>query len=52
MKGSTAKPQVVREGDCTYYPTGWKYKVKNTGATPGKFLYFMSSPPGLLQRFE
>jgi mannose-6-phosphate isomerase-like protein (cupin superfamily) len=42
----------LKKGDCTYYPTGWKYKVENTGATPGKFLYFMSSPPGIERRFE
>ncbi len=41
---------VLQVGDCAYYPTGWKYKVKNSGATPGKFLYFMSSPPGIEQR--
>ncbi len=42
----------LKKGDCTYYPTGWKYKVENTGATPGKFFYFMSSPPGIERRFE
>jgi len=42
----------LEKGDCTYYPTGWKYKVENTGTTPGKFLYFMSSPPGIERRFE
>lgn len=40
----------LRVGDCAYYPTGWKYKVGNTGSTPGKFLYFMSSPPGIERR--
>ncbi len=35
---------VLTEGDCTYYPTGWKSKVKNTGDVPGKFFYYMSSP--------
>ena len=43
---------VLKKGDCTYYPTGWKYKVKNTGDVPGKFFYFMSSPPGIKRRFD
>ncbi len=43
---------VLKKGDCTYYPTGWKYKVKNTGDVPGKFFYFLSSPPGIKRRFE
>jgi mannose-6-phosphate isomerase-like protein (cupin superfamily) len=41
---------VLQVGDCAYYPTGWKYQVKNTGTTPGKFLYYMSSPPGIERR--
>jgi mannose-6-phosphate isomerase-like protein (cupin superfamily) len=41
---------LLQVGDCAYYPTGWKYQVKNTGTTPGKFLYFMSSPPGIERR--
>ena len=41
---------VLQAGDCAYYPTGWKYLVKNTGSVPGKFLYFMSSPPGVERR--
>ena len=35
---------VLKEGDCAYYPTGWKYHVKNTGDVPGKFFYYMSAP--------
>ena len=42
----------LKKGDCTYYPTGWKYKVKNTGSTPGKFLYFMSQPEGTKTRLD
>jgi mannose-6-phosphate isomerase-like protein (cupin superfamily) len=42
----------LKKGDCTYYPTGWKYKVGNTGDSPGKFLYYMSSPPGIQRRFD
>ena len=43
---------VLNEGDCTYYPTGWKYKVKNTGRSPGKFFYYMSSPRHGDQRLD
>ncbi len=39
-------------GDCAYYPTGWKYKVKNTGTTPGKFFYVMTTPPGIKVRMD
>ncbi len=42
----------LEKGDCAYYPTGWKYKVKNTGDLPGKFFYYMSSPPGIQRRFD
>ncbi len=42
----------LKKGDCTYYPTGWKYKVGNTGDSPGKFLYYMSSPPGIQRRLD
>ena len=42
----------LKAGDCTYYPTGWKYKVKNTGKTPGKFFYFMSAPRHGGQRLD
>jgi mannose-6-phosphate isomerase-like protein (cupin superfamily) len=42
----------LKEGDCAYYPTGWKYKVKNTGSSPGKFLYYMSSPRNGIQRLD
>ena len=39
-------------GDCCYYPTGWKYKVKNTGDTPGKYFYVMTTPPGIKRRLD
>jgi mannose-6-phosphate isomerase-like protein (cupin superfamily) len=42
----------LKEGDCAYYPTGWKYKVKNTGSSPGKFFYYMSSPHHGEQRLD
>ena len=42
----------LEKGDCTHYPTGWKYKVKNTGDSPGKFLYYMSSPEGIERRLD
>ena len=42
----------LKEGDCAYYPTGWKYKVKNTGSSPGKFFYYMSSPRSGVQRLD
>jgi mannose-6-phosphate isomerase-like protein (cupin superfamily) len=42
----------LKEGDCAYYPTGWKYKVKNTGSSPGKFLFYMSSPRNGIQRLD
>ena len=32
--------------------TGWKYKVKNTGDVPAKFVYFLTSPPGIVRRFD
>jgi mannose-6-phosphate isomerase-like protein (cupin superfamily) len=35
---------VLKKGDCSYYPTGYKYKVKNTGSTPCKYFYFMTKP--------
>ena len=41
----------LNPGDCAYYPTGWKYHVKNTGDTPGKFFYYMSEPRSGKQRF-
>ncbi len=43
---------VLKDGDCAYYPTGWKYKVKNTGSVPGKFSYYMSSPRSGVQRLD
>ena len=43
---------ILKKGGCTYYPTGWKYKVKNTGDVPGKFFYFLTSPPGIERRFD
>ena len=42
----------LKKGDCAYYPTGWKYKVGNTGDSPGKFLYYMTSPPGIQRRLD
>ncbi len=42
----------LNTGDCTYFPTGYKYKVKNTGSIPGKFLYFMSAPEGIQTRLD
>jgi mannose-6-phosphate isomerase-like protein (cupin superfamily) len=42
----------LKEGDCAYYPTGWKYKVKNTGSVPGKFFYYMSAPRSGTQRLD
>ncbi len=42
----------LKEGDCAYYPPGWKYKVKNTGNSPGKFFYYMSSPHHGEQRLD
>jgi mannose-6-phosphate isomerase-like protein (cupin superfamily) len=42
----------LAKGDCAYYPIGWKYKVANTGNAPGKFFYYMSSPPGIERRFD
>ncbi len=42
----------LKKGDCTHYPTGWKYKVGNTGDSPGKFLWYMTSPPGIQQRLD
>ena len=42
----------LKKGDCTHYPTGWKYKVANTGDSPGKFLWYMTSPPGIQQRLD
>ena len=43
---------VLQPGDCTHYPTGWKYKVKNTGDVSAKFVYFLTSPPGIVRRFD
>ena len=42
----------LTKGDCAYYPTGWKYKVRNTGDSPGKFFYVMTSPPGIARRLD
>lgn len=41
-----------QDDDCAYYPTGWKYKVKNSGNVPGKFFYVMTAPPGIKRRFD
>lgn len=43
---------VLEKGDCTHYTTGWKYRVKNTGDVPGRFFYFLTSPPGIVRRFD
>jgi len=43
---------VLKKGDCAYYPTGWKYKVKNTGDIPGKFFYVMTTPEGVEPRLD
>ena len=42
----------LAKGVCTYYPTGWKYKVRNTGNTPGKFFWVMTEPPGIERRMD
>ena len=42
----------LKKGDCAYYPTGWKYRVKNTGDAPGKFFYVMTDPPGVQRRLD
>ena len=42
----------LKKGDCTHYPTGWKYKVVNTGDSLGKYLWYMTSPPGIQQRLD
>jgi mannose-6-phosphate isomerase-like protein (cupin superfamily) len=44
--------QVLKPGDCTYYPTGWKYKVKNTGSEPVKFLYFITRQSDIERRLD
>ena len=43
---------ILKKGDCTYFPTGYKYKVKNTGSKPGKYLYFMTTPEGVQRRLD
>jgi len=43
---------VLTQGDCAYYPTGWKYKVKNTGDVPGRFFYVMTRPEGVETRLD
>lgn len=43
---------VLEKGDCAHYPTGWKYRVRNTGDGPGRFFYFLTSPPGIVRRFD
>ena len=43
---------VLKPGDCTHYTTGWKYQVRNTGQVPGRFFYFLTSPPGIERRFD
>jgi mannose-6-phosphate isomerase-like protein (cupin superfamily) len=43
---------VLHPGDCTHYTTGWKYKVRNTGDVPARFFYFLTSPPGIVRRFD
>jgi mannose-6-phosphate isomerase-like protein (cupin superfamily) len=43
---------LLKKGDCTYFPTGYKYKVKNTGSVPGKFFYFMTTPEGVETRLD
>jgi mannose-6-phosphate isomerase-like protein (cupin superfamily) len=42
----------LKKGDCTYFPTGYKYKAKNTGSTPGKFFFFMTRPEGVQRRLD
>ena len=50
--GALDESYVLEMGDCTHYPTGWKYKVRNTGDVPGRFFYFLTSPPGIIRRFD
>jgi mannose-6-phosphate isomerase-like protein (cupin superfamily) len=42
----------LKKGDCAYYPRGWKYQVKNTGESKGKFFYVMTRPEGIQRRFD
>jgi len=43
---------ILKKGDCTYYPSGWKYKVKNTGNIPGKFFFILTIPKGIQRRLD
>ena len=43
---------ILKKGDCTYFPTGYKYKAKNTGKVPGKFFFYMSNPEGVQLRLD
>jgi mannose-6-phosphate isomerase-like protein (cupin superfamily) len=43
---------ILKKGDCTYFPTGFKYKVKNTSNVPGKYLYYMTTPEGVERRLD
>ncbi len=43
---------ILKKGDCTYFPTGYKYQVKNTGSLPGKFFFFMTTPEDVQRRLD
>jgi mannose-6-phosphate isomerase-like protein (cupin superfamily) len=45
LRNKNAEKLIIKEGQCTHYPPGWKYMVKNTGKIPGTFFWGISSPP-------
>lgn len=45
VRSKNAEKFIIKEGQCTHYPSGWKYMVKNTGKVPGTFFWGASAAP-------
>jgi len=45
LRSKNAEKLIIKEGECSYHPPGWKYLVKNTGKVPGTFLWGLSAAP-------
>lgn len=45
LRNKDAEKLIIREGECTHYPPGWKYMIKNTGKVPGTFFWGISAAP-------
>ncbi|MDH5450565.1 MAG: hypothetical protein OEZ21_04200 [Candidatus Bathyarchaeota archaeon] len=51
LRSGTSEKFVMHPGDIGHWVPGWKYRAKNTGTVPVKFLYCITrTPPGYKYR--